>query len=120
MFELKERLVEGVPTLQVRGDVDSTSAPELRATLRALPGGEAVVIDLRQVPFMDSAGLGALVCGFRDLRLRGGSLAAWVVKGPVRRLFEVSGFDRLIPMVRSLEDARVVFSADAEIAAISG
>ena len=70
MFELEERRVEGVPTLQVRGDVDSASASELRATLRALPDGEAVVVDLRHVPFMDSSGLGALVCGFRDLQSR--------------------------------------------------
>ena len=120
MFELEERRVEGVPTLQVRGDVDSASASELRATLRALPDGEAVVVDLRQVPFMDSSGLGALVCGFRDLQSRGGSLAAWVVKGPVRRLFEISGFDRLIPTVPSLEDARLALSGDAEPAATCG
>ncbi len=120
MLELEQRLVEGVPTLQVRGDIDSASAPELRATLRAVPDGESLVIDLRRVPFMDSAGLGALICGFRDLRLRGGSLAVWVIKGPVRRLFEVSGFDRLIPTVPSLDDARVALAGDSEPAAICG
>lgn len=105
MFELVARRVEETPTLHVCGDVDSASAGALRMALRQVPDGEAIVIDLRKVPFMDSAGLGALVCGFRELRDRGGRMAACVAKGPVRRLLEVSGFDRTIPTAPTLEDA---------------
>ena len=113
-FEVEARLIDGTPTLQLRGDADTASASQLRQALRRLPDGEVTVIDLRHVPFMDSAGLGALVCGFRELRDRGGNMAAVVGRGPVRRLFEVTGFDRLIPMGRSLDEARQALSPAAE------
>jgi anti-sigma B factor antagonist len=119
-FAIEEGLVDGISTLRVQGDVDSATAAELRRALRRLPDGAAAVIDLHDVPFMDSAGLGALVCGFRELRSRGSELAVCVGRGPVRRLFEVCGFDRMIATGPTLDEALRALSADAETGAIAG
>jgi anti-sigma B factor antagonist len=119
-FALEEALVDGTSTLRVQGDVDAATSAELRQALRRLPDGAAAVIDLHDVPFMDSAGLGALVCGFRELRARGSELAVSVGRGPVRRLFEVSGFDRMIPTAPTFDEALEALSADTESGAIAG
>jgi anti-sigma B factor antagonist len=119
-FALEEALVHGTSTLRVQGDVDGATAAELRQALRRLPDGAAAVIDLHDVAFMDSAGLGALVCGFRELRARGSDLAVSVGRGPVRRLFEISGFDRMIPTARTFDEALGALSADADSGEIAG
>jgi anti-sigma B factor antagonist len=58
----------GGSVVTVRGDVDATTAPELRACLLAVlerPGAADVEVDLTDVTFLDSAGLTALVVAHR-------------------------------------------------------
>ena len=105
-FQVDERLVEGTLTLQVRGEIDSANAAELRGALRRVPAGQDLVVDLRNVPFMDSAGLGALVCGIRELRLKGGNAALCARRGGVSRLLSITGFDRIVPTAQSFEEAQ--------------
>ena len=55
-------------TVSVSGEVDSTTAPGLRNCLLeviARPGEAAVEVDLREVTFLDSAGLSALATAHR-------------------------------------------------------
>lgn len=47
--------------LTVCGDLDLATTPQLLDVLRALPDGAAVRLDLSGVPFIDSAGLKALL-----------------------------------------------------------
>ncbi len=50
---------DGATTITVAGEVDLATAPELRTALMAARGD--VTVDLAEVSFMDSSGLGALV-----------------------------------------------------------
>jgi anti-sigma B factor antagonist len=56
-----------VQTLTAVGEIDSTSAPVLRQHLDALldEGVDELTVDLRQVSFLDSAGLCALATAHR-------------------------------------------------------
>ena len=101
----------GSVVVEVSGHVDSSNASELREALRRVDDQDAVVIDLRCVPFMDSAGLGALICGIRELRIRGGRAALCTRPGAVHRLLHVTGLDRIVPVAESLEDARASLAA---------
>lgn len=66
----------GVDVLAVHGDVDLYSAPQLRQCFLDLIDGEHhdVVVDLADVPFIDSLGLGVLVGALRRARSHGGDL----------------------------------------------
>ena len=55
-----EQAHDGVgPMVHVRGEIDLATAPALRACLLALEGD--VIVDLSEVDFLDSTGIGVLV-----------------------------------------------------------
>jgi anti-sigma B factor antagonist len=64
----------------------------------------AVGLDLGAVSFMDSSGLGAIVACFKGLG-RGRSLVVFNVRPAVRKVFELTRIDRVLPVVESLDEA---------------
>jgi len=113
-FEVEEARTDGVWTLVVKGEVDSSNATQLRDAIRRGVGCEQVIIDLRSVPFMDSAGLGALICGIREVRAPGGTATLCVRRGGVKRLIEMTGFERIVPIASSPGEARARMDEDSE------
>lgn len=96
----------------VQGELDSLGATQLRAGFACLLGAEAVVIDIREVPFMDSAGLGALIGGIRRLRESGGAVALCCSRPSLLRLLEMTGLNRILTVTDSYSEAtRAVLDA---------
>jgi anti-sigma B factor antagonist len=93
--------------LRIAGDVDGYTAPELRQQLIDLvdKGTRHIVADLREVDFLDSTGLGALVGGLKRMRLRQGSLELVVSGGRVMQLFDITGLSRAFVLHKSILDA---------------
>ncbi len=107
-LQLEEHTIAGGGgvTVQVHGEIDSSNASELRERLRVAASLGTVLIDLRAVSFIDSSGLGAVIFGIRRARTTGGRVALCVGSGSaVERLLSVTGFDRVVPVVRSLDAA---------------
>jgi len=77
--------------VHVRGDVDIESAPVLRARLEQLHG--RVVLDLREVGFLDSSGLNLFVRQHKRLARDGGSLTLRNPQGLVLRVLQFTGLD---------------------------
>ena len=97
----------------VRSAVDAAVAAELPVTVRGGGHGaegwcsitDQVVIDLSGVPFMDSAGLGALIGGIRRTRDAGGDVAVACDRPTLTRLLHNTGFDSIVPVEDSIEQA---------------
>ena len=89
-----------VVTLQ--GDLDAHSAPALGDVLLAAAECQEypVVVDLAGVGFIDSSGLTVLLSGQRHLGRTGGWLIVVEPSPPVSRLFDITGLDKTIPVVR--------------------
>jgi anti-sigma B factor antagonist len=102
-----DRPEPGVVVLRAKGDVDAYTAPGLRTQLHAVTGGEAqlVVVDLAEITFIDSAGLGTLVGAHRRMREAGGRLR--IVRPPalVARAFELTGLDEVLDLTDDREQA---------------
>lgn len=88
----------GTTHIALRGELDVSSAPALRARIRsALAAGDrTVVLDLSMVPFIDAVALGVLVGGWRRARDAGGDLALAAVTDPVRQVLEMTGLTQLL------------------------
>lgn len=89
--------------ISVVGDVDMHTAPRLRAFVQeamALDAGTArVVVDLGDVPFLDSSGMGALLA---SKRIAEGLDAAFCLRRPsdrLRSLLRVTALERILAVV---------------------
>lgn len=93
--------------VEVEGQVDLYSAPELKAhTSRVIDqGASCVIVDLARVTFMDSTGLGVLVGLLKRLRAARAELLLVVTDYDVERLFQLTGLDGSFEIYRSRDDA---------------
>ncbi|MCB0987947.1 MAG: STAS domain-containing protein [Microthrixaceae bacterium] len=87
------------------GELDAYTVAAFRDALGALSTRSTLVIDLSEVPFMDSAGLGALIGGIRRTRENGGEVAVACSRPTLTRLLHTTGFDRIVPVTETLNDA---------------
>lgn len=87
------------------GELDAYTVTDFRQSLGELATRPAVVIDLSEVPFMDSAGLGALIGGIRRARENGGEVAVACSRPTLTRLLHTTGFDRIVPVTETLAEA---------------
>jgi anti-anti-sigma factor len=105
-LEIVESSEDGVAVLEVRGRISSTTAPGLQERLcAAASGGHAgVVVDLKHVAYISSAGFRALLLGARAGSNSGCGLALCGVTGEVQRLFDISGFDSAFDLFHTREE----------------
>jgi anti-anti-sigma factor len=84
-----------IATVQVRGELDLATAPQVRACLTELYGSgrRRVVLDLSELDFIDSTGLGVLVAALKRFRSDGGELAVVNPTNRVRKVFELTRLD---------------------------
>jgi anti-anti-sigma factor len=87
---------EGAVVCRVDGTLDSASVAEFRISLSQLPTAKHVVIDLSGVPFVDSAGFGALIGAIRRIRETGRDVALCAPRPSVRRALRLVGLDRIV------------------------
>jgi anti-sigma B factor antagonist len=101
--------VENIPSgklLVVRGEVDMTTATQLRDTvLRHLASASSLWLDLEDVTFMDSSGLHVLLASQRRAALLGSPLVIARASHAVDRLLQVTGTTALFARAANHVDA---------------
>jgi anti-sigma B factor antagonist len=93
---------------KLRGSLDLATSPTVRAALvdATEKGKRHIVVDLTQLEFLDSTGLGALIGAHRRASERGGSFRLIVSGGPIARLLNITGLIRVLAVYHSLDDAK--------------
>jgi anti-sigma B factor antagonist len=102
-----ERPSDGLAIVEVVGDADLYSAPELRDRLTELldDGARQVVVDLSETTFVDSMTLGVLLGSMKRLGTAGGRLELVVSRPDIRRIFEITMLDRVFELHETREHA---------------
>lgn len=97
-----------VSIVSLNGALNARSAEEAKQTFRSLveQGTKQVIVDLQQVPFIDSSGLAALVSGLKTLGGEASNLKLAAPQSQARLLFELTMFDRVFEIHDSIEDAQ--------------
>jgi anti-sigma B factor antagonist len=98
---------QGRASVVPRGSLDLASSSELRSVLFETvdAGAEALVVDLRQVTFVDSAGFSALLAASKRLTARQGHLVLVTTDESVVRMLRIMGLTEVMPVAATSEDA---------------
>lgn len=102
--------------VSVAGDLDVAGAPRLRAELEPVLAAAdplKVVLDLTEVPFCDSIGLGVLVATLNQVRRLRGRMILVLGPGMIRHLLTITNLDRHFETSDSLTEAHATLSAAA-------
>lgn len=97
-----------VVVLRLEGRLNLVAAPRLKATIDEVvaTGTVFVVVDMGQVTFMDSSGLGALIAGLKRARQGHGDLRLCSVSEQVSTVLELTNLNRVLRPYPSVEAAR--------------
>ncbi len=93
--------------LRIGGEVDVYTAPQLRERIIDLlaNGTRHIIADLREVDFLDSTGLGALVGSLKRLREQDGSLKLVTGADRILRVFRLTGLVHVFSLDASFPEA---------------
>jgi anti-sigma B factor antagonist len=96
-----------VNVVSLDGALNARSAEDAKQTFRDLveQGVTQVIVDLENVPFIDSSGLAALVSGLKTLGGEAANLKLASPQSQARLLFELTMFDRVFEIHDSVDDA---------------
>jgi anti-sigma B factor antagonist len=87
-----EILDDGTRVVSIRGELDLYTGPHLE---RALDSASDIVVDLAECTFIDSTALGILLAAKQRLRGSGARLAVVTDDHNIRKVFEITGLDKL-------------------------
>jgi anti-sigma B factor antagonist len=100
------------------GELDAYTVGQFREALGELASRPKLLIDMSDVPFVDSAGLGALIGGIRRAREVGGDVAVCCNRPTLVRLLHTTGFDRIVTVTDTLAEAARSLTEEKEQAGI--
>ncbi|MGQ0519951.1 MAG: STAS domain-containing protein [Actinomycetota bacterium] len=105
LLDIKTEQADGYTICRPVGELDAFTVSQFRQSLAELANSPRLLIDMSGVPFVDSAGLGALIGGIRRARELGGEVAVSCNRPTLTRLLRTTGFDRIVTVAETVEEA---------------
>jgi len=109
-MDLKQEIVGEVTVVEVKGRVDSSTAPALGERLTTLleTPSQRLVLDMRDLEYISSAGFRVLLIAAKRAEQVAGRLVLCGLSGKVRQLFDLGGFLDLFLISASRDEAVTV------------
>jgi anti-anti-sigma factor len=106
-MEIQKNKTQNVLVVTVAGRVDTLTAPELeKDLLKTIKEGEKrILLDLKDLQYVSSAGLRSFLILAKKLKAGGGEFFITGLQGPVDEVFKISGFYSLFKIFESAEKA---------------
>ncbi|AEB75697.1 anti-sigma F factor antagonist [Clostridium botulinum] len=107
-MKLKFEEREDILIVHMDGELDHHTAEEVRNRLDdriERNGVNRLIMDFLNVSFMDSSGIGVVIGRYKKVSTRGGKVCMIGATGAVKRVFELSGIFKIIPLYDNVEEA---------------
>ena len=106
-LSLETREQDGHTVVVVGGEIDVYTAPKLRDKITELVNGghHDLVVDMENVDFLDSTGLGVLVGGLKKLRAHDGSMQLICTQERLLKIFRITQLAKVFAIYESQADA---------------
>ncbi|ARV58355.1 anti-anti-sigma factor [Nostocales cyanobacterium HT-58-2] len=108
-------MTEQVKVVFLSGSLGATQSQELKERIQEIlekeTSAKIVLVNLKDVTFVDSSGLGALVLAFKALRSVDKKLVLCSINEQVRILFELTGMDKVFEIFSNQEEFNKVVTS---------
>ena len=106
-MKIKTEDKSGVRVCYVNGDIDINTAPEIKKVFDKMLSEkkEKIVINFKEVSYVDSSGLATLVELLKNVRGYGGKLKLSNLSSKIRSLFEITKLEKLFDILNEEEEA---------------
>lgn len=103
-FEVKDDVL----IVRLEGEIDHHEAKTLRKRWQEELYHHAVkhvIVNVGEVSFMDSSGIGVLLGRYKEVTQLGGEMVICSITQPIKRIFEMSGLFKIIRLQSNEQDA---------------
>lgn len=111
-INMREVESEGVTLLDIKGEIDLYNAPDIKDTIKNQidAGKKKIIINLKDVSYIDSSGIGALISSLSNLKKVGGGLKIIHVYDSVKKVFELTKLTSFFEIFNNEDEAVGSFS----------
>jgi anti-sigma B factor antagonist len=106
-MKINEKTKDGNVILEIQGEIDLYASPQLRERFGELAGKKQhkVVINLKNVTYIDSSGLATFIEAYQKLSAVNGKLALCHLSETVKGVFEIARLEDVLTIVDTEEEA---------------
>ena len=107
LMEVHTERESGALIARAVGRIDGTNAREFESALQAALGknDSALILDMQSLSYISSAGLRVILMAAKMLQRRGGKFVVCSLSDSINEVFEISGFNRIIPTHETRSEA---------------
>lgn len=111
-MDIQIREKSDVIILDVNGEIDLYNAPEIKESISKLIERQKfnIVVNLANVSYIDSSGIGALISSLSNLKKFNGTMKIINLSGSVRKVFELTKLTSFFEIYDSEAEAGEAFS----------
>jgi anti-sigma B factor antagonist len=104
-MEIIQKEENGIVSIAIKGRLDADSSPEAEKVVKDAIKDQTtrVLFNLASLEYLSSAGLRVLLGAAKEMRRKDGKIVLCALNEFVKEIFEVSGFQSLIPIADSVE-----------------
>ena len=102
-----QKTKDGIVFLEIQGEIDLYASPQLREHFTELAKGKQhkIIINLKNVTYIDSSGLATFIEAFQKLSAEDGKLVLCNLTETVKGVFEIARLEDVLTIVDTEEDA---------------
>lgn len=107
-MKIKFETVDDITVLFIKEDrLDANNSEDLKKELQQqfAAGKKNIIMDLTEIHFIDSSGLGALVSGYKNASTIHGSLKLTNLQSQVKSMFELTRLHRVFDIFTTIDEA---------------
>lgn len=109
MVEIKTDKLDNIHFIHVHGDIDAGSSIHLDNALKEAIESQSpkVAVNLEDLNYISSAGLGVFVSHLDEFDLKGIKLVIYGIQDAVQQVFDILGLEKILTIKKTREEALV-------------
>jgi anti-anti-sigma factor len=104
--EVRKESAGGTVVYRVKGKLDASTASGLDSAIVVNQESSRVILDMRDVTYVSSAGLRVIVQAARRAQAAKGGFALFGLQASVKEVFDAAGFGNIVPIASDETEAR--------------